>query len=290
MKTMVFGKRGQIAWELQRSLAVLGEVKAVGSDEVCFSRPDEVVSALREYRPDFVVNACGYTAVDKAEDEEQLASIINGHSVGVLADEARKLNIPLVHYSTDYVFDGSKSGAYLESDEPSPINAYGRSKLLGEKLIQQVGGHHAILRVSWVYGARGANFYRTMLRLGEEREELAVVDDQIGAPTWCRHLSDGTVHVLMGMHKSNISGIFHLTPQGQTSWCGFASEIFRLNHEHAQNCTLRIKSVKAIKTAEYPTRAKRPLNSVMSSGKIADAFGIELPHWSTSLRLVSELG
>lgn len=285
MKMLIFGKNGQIAWELQRSLAVLGEVRALGSNEVNFLDKAAIVSAIKEYKPTHIVNASAYTAVDKAEQEEDVANKINGDAVGVIAEEAKRIEASFLHYSTDYVFDGSKTTAYVETDSAGPLNAYGRSKLLGEQNIQAVGGDYIVLRVSWVYGNHGQNFYRTMLRLGSEREELKIVSDQIGAPTWSRHIADASAHILKDRDISDKVGIYHLSPQGETSWYGFANKIFEL-HREAGLTPLKVKSLQEISTQEYVTPAKRPLNSRMKASKIFSAFGLMLPEWSQSLSMV----
>lgn len=286
MKILLFGKNGQVGWELQRSLAVLGEVKALGSQEVDFTKPERIQQVISEYKPSHIVNAAAYTAVDKAEDEEELATSVNGHAVGVIAEEAKRIGASFLHYSTDYVFDGKKSSPFVETDEESPLNAYGRSKLLGEKNITQIGGNSIILRVSWVYGARGNNFLKTMLRLGSDRESLSVVDDQVGAPTWSRHIAEVSAHILKDDSFSSKKGIYHLAPQGRVSWCGFAKAIFEAERSTKSENTLKIQSVMPILAKDYPVKALRPLNSVMSSAKLENAFGLKLAHWQDSLALV----
>ncbi|WP_374028797.1 dTDP-4-dehydrorhamnose reductase [Bdellovibrio bacteriovorus] len=286
MRILVFGKNGQVAWELQRSLASLGETRFVGSNEVNFAVPEAIAQAIREYKPTCIVNAAAYTAVDKAESDESVANQVNGESVGTLAHEAKKIGATVLHYSTDYVFDGEKKTPYVETDIPSPLNAYGRSKLLGEKRLLEVGGDSVILRVSWVYGRKGSNFLRTMLRLGGEKEELKVVNDQVGAPTWSRHIADVTSHIISDSDLRGKSGIYHVSPQGETSWFGFASKIFELHNEMYAEKTLKIKSLLPIPSEQYPSPAQRPLNSRMSSGKLRDSFGLELPLWERSLELM----
>ncbi len=285
-KILIFGKNGQVAWELQRSCAILGEVKACGTQEVDFQRPQDIINTIRSFKPDCIVNAAAYTAVDKAESEESIANQINGYSVGVVAEEAKALGAKLIHYSTDYVFDGSKETPYVESDQTSPVNAYGRSKLLGEKCIQEVGGDSVILRVSWVYGTHGNNFYKTMLRLGADREQLKVVADQFGVPTWSRHIADATAHILQSSEFSAKKGIYHLTPQGKTNWCEFAQEIFKCSAELKPQVPLKVRQVLPIGTADYPTPAKRPKNSMMDSFSVTKEFGVKLPNWLDSLKLV----
>jgi dTDP-4-dehydrorhamnose reductase len=285
-KILIFGKNGQVAWELQRSCAILGEVKACGSHEVNLERPQDIVNTIRSYRPDYIVNAAAYTAVDKAESEESIANQVNGHSVGAMAEEAKAVGAKLIHYSTDYVFDGSKETPYVESDPTNPVNAYGRSKLLGEKYIQEVGGDSVVLRVSWVYGTHGNNFYKTMLRLGADREQLKVVADQFGVPTWSRHIADASAHILRDAEFSAKKGIYHLTPQGKTNWCEFAQEIFKLTAEIKPQVALKVREVSPIGTVDFPTPAKRPKNSMMDSNNVYKQFGVKLPNWMHSLKLV----
>lgn len=245
-----------------------------------------MAAIIREFKPDRIINAAAYTAVDKAESEEHIANIINGETVGVIAAEAKKINAHLLHYSTDYVFDGSKQAPYSETDPTGPINAYGRSKLLGESLIQQVGGQFVILRVSWVYGFRAANFYRTMLRLAADRESIGVVDDQVGAPTWCRHIADASSHLISDSLLQEKSGIYHLSPQGETSWYGFAEKIFEFNRDCHSEQSLKIQTLNKLTSKEYVTPAARLLNSRMRALKIKEQFGIQLPHWQISLEMV----
>ncbi|WP_415062037.1 dTDP-4-dehydrorhamnose reductase [Bdellovibrio sp.] len=286
MRILIFGKQGQVGWELQRSCSVLGMVKSLGSQDVNFLDGKAISQAIRDYQPTHIVNAAAYTDVDKAETEENIASQINGVSVGVLAEEAKVCRAKLVHYSTDYVFDGSKDGAYTEVDAPAPLNAYGRSKLLGEKYIQDVGGESIIIRVTWLYGKRGKNFFKTMLRLGQEKEELRIVSDQVGAPTWCRHVSDATARVISDLDFGDKTGVYHMTPQGSTSWSGFAEEIFGEVRKIKPSTVLKVKDLVKIRSDEYPSPARRPRNSLMESRKIEAQFGIKLPHWQESLRMV----
>ncbi|WII71840.1 dTDP-4-dehydrorhamnose reductase [Bdellovibrio sp. 22V] len=287
MKTLIFGRNGQVAWELQRSLAVHGEVRAVGSEEVSFLSLDSISKVIREYKPNHIVNAAAYTAVDRAENEKDIADKVNGEAVGVIAAEAKRIGASFMHYSTDYVFDGTKSEPYVESDQVCPINAYGRSKVLGEKLIQEVGSDFTILRIGWVYGARGNNFYRTMLRLGAEKSELAIVADQIGSPTWSRHVADASAHILFDRQRKDKAGIYHLSPQGEVSWFDFACKIFELTRTLHPSRSLKIQTIKKIETEDYITPALRPLNSRMNANKVNSTFGIQLPHWEKSLRLVT---
>lgn len=290
MRTILLtGASGQVGWELQRSLSTLGRVIAPRHDEFDLARPETLPAALRQIKPDLVVNTAAYTAVDKAEDEQELAYAVNAEAPAVLAKEAARLGISLVHFSTDYVFDGSQLSAYAESDAPKPLGVYGASKLAGEELVQASGVDHLILRTSWVYGLRGKNFLLTMQRLARERDKLSVVADQFGAPTWCRSIADATAQMLAlwlspgasADDRKRLSGVYHMTCGGRTSWHGFAEAILENMQEHGEK-TARLK---AITTAEYPTPAQRPANSVLSSEKLQHTFGIALPAWSQSLAL-----
>lgn len=287
MKILITGANGQVGWELQRTLAPLGEVIALGRDALDLANADAIRKALRQAAPDVIVNAAAYTAVDKAEEERELAHAVNGIAPGVLAEEAKLLNAALVHYSTDYVFDGLKGAPYEEIDVAHPASVYGKTKLAGEKAIAAVNAPHLILRTSWVYGARGKNFLRTILRLADEREELRVVDDQFGAPTWSRMIAEATSAILAQcLHKGAVAGVlaekgglYHLTAAGQTSWFGFASEIVKYTEKYPR--------MTPIATAEYPLPAPRPAYSVMSNARLTQAFGICLPAWQASLGLCS---
>ncbi|KAF0205655.1 MAG: dTDP-4-dehydrorhamnose [Gallionellaceae bacterium] len=286
-KILLTGKSGQVGWELQRTLAPLGQVIALDSAELDLADADAIRRKVREIQPHIIVNPAAYTAVDKAESEPDLAMSINGIAPGVFAEEAKKLNALFVHYSTDYVFDGSKIGAYHEEDAPNPLGVYGKTKLEGERAIRAVGGNHLILRTSWVYGARGKNFLLTMLRLARERSELRIVNDQIGAPTWCRSLGEITAQMLAQLYApgagkeelARVSGTYHLTSAGSVSWHGFAAEIIRLAEiQPAPNLV-------AIPSHEYPTPAVRPMNSVLSNDKLARTFGLHAGSWQDNLQL-----
>ena len=289
MRILVTGCNGQVGWELQRCLLPLGEVIAMDRSQLDLSDLDGIKDILANISPDVIVNAAAYTAVDKAEDNEDVATLINGHVPGVLATEARKIGALLIHYSTDYVFDGEKPSPYSEDDIPSPINAYGRSKLMGEQAIQSVDVDYVILRTSWVYSARGANFLRTILRLSQERDELSIVTDQIGAPTWARLIAESTAHVIKQslVEKSDSSfqsGLYHLTAAGETSWFGFteaAVEQFR----HLPDTSLCVQKIIPITSADYPLPADRPKNSRLDIRKFEDHFNLQLPSWSDSLSL-----
>ncbi len=286
MKILLIGKHGQVAWELQRTLATLGDVVAVGRSDVNLADAAAVRMLVAELRPELVVNAAAYTAVDKAESEKELCHQINAVLPGVLADEAKKLGALLVHYSTDYVFDGTKNTPYVESDVTNPLGAYGVSKLAGERAVVVTGADHLIFRLCWVYGARGQNFMLTMQRLAREREKLRVVRDQVGCPTWARMIAEATAHairrVMSAKDRAIYSGIYHLAASGKTSWHGFATLIVELMPETERKC----REVEAITTAEYPTPAKRPAYSVLDCTKLEQTFGLRLPDWERSLRQV----
>lgn len=285
MKTILLtGKNGQVGWELQRTLMPLGKVVALDVADLDLADPAAIREAVRSIRPQIIVNPAAYTAVDKAESEPALAQAINAEAPGVFAEEARALGAWMVHYSTDYVFDGAKSGAYLETDIPNPQSVYGRTKLAGEEVVRAAGGKHLILRTSWVYGSRGHNFMLTMLRLARERKELRVVDDQIGAPTWCRSLAEITAQILAqlylpGRDDGQVSGTYHLTSSGKVSWHGFAKAIL----DRAEMETL--PSLMAIPSREYPTPAIRPKNSVLSNEKLNHTFGLTAGDWQANLDL-----
>ncbi len=286
MRTILLtGKNGQVGWELQRTLAPVGKVIALDAKDLDLSKPDLIRETVRSIRPDIIVNPAAYTAVDKAENEAELAQAVNATAPGVLADEARRLNAWMVHYSTDYVFDGTKAGPYEENDAPNPQSVYGKTKLAGEEAVRAVGGKHLILRTSWVYGARGHNFMLTMLRLARERPELRVVNDQVGAPTWCRSLAEITGQMLAQLHfpgtkaSAEVSGTYHLSASGSVSWHGFATEILRLADVQPA------PKVAAIPSHEYPTPAVRPKNSVLSNDKLGRTFGLAVGDWLDSLRL-----
>ncbi|MEX3931253.1 dTDP-4-dehydrorhamnose reductase [Paraburkholderia phymatum] len=283
---LVTGVAGQVGAELLGRLNLVCRVVGVGRNELDLSDLAQIQRVVEKVRPTVILNAAAYTAVDKAESDEPAAMRINGEAPGVLAEEARKIGALLVHYSTDYVFDGTKDGAYVETDHPNPLNVYGATKLAGECAIEQAAGAWVVLRTSWVYGAYGKNFLLTMLRLAEQKPELSIVADQFGAPTWARTIAELTARMLEVMPGglaatstdwSGRSGIYHLTAAGATSWAGFAEAIF----EHA-GLTSRPK-VKAIGASEYPTPARRPHNSRLSGVKLAETFGIRAPHWDDEL-------
>ena len=282
MKILLAGGSGQLAQELQPILLSSGEVIAVDRTRLDLSRPESIRQAMAEIQPDLVVNAGAYTAVDKAESEPELANAVNGIAPGILAEECEKLGASLIHFSTDYVFDGSHGSAYLETDSTNPLGTYGQSKLAGEEAIRKAGNRHIIIRTAWVYGNGGqGNFVKTMLRLGKEREEIRVVADQIGSPTWTLDLSAATSQIipLLGQEKF---GTYHYTNSGVCSWYDFAIAIFE---EAAQlGLPLKVQRVIPITTAEYPTPAKRPAFSVLSTVKISALLGTHPPHWRQGLR------
>lgn len=285
-RILLIGKNGQVGWELRRTLAPVGELICVDYPEVNLTDCDGLRRSVLDSAPTIVVNAAGYTAVDKAESEPDLAMQINGVAPGILAEECRRISALLVHYSTDYVFDGTKAGPYVEEDPPNPLGTYGRSKLAGDQVIQQVGGNYLIFRLCWVYGARGHNFMLTMMRLAKERETLRVVRDQIGCPTWSRMIAEATAlalrQVITTEAVSQHKGIFHLAATGETSWHGFAESIVRLMPPESR----KSQTIQAIPTKEYPSPAKRPANSALCCEKLRRTFGLSLPHWEEQLKLV----
>ena len=288
-KILVFGRVGQVGWELRHKLACLGQVTALEYPEVDFSKPDSIRTAVRATEPVVIINAAAYTAVDKAESDPELATAINATAPGVIAEEAKRLSSLLVHYSTDYVFDGAKPSSYVETDTPNPINVYGKTKLAGDQAIQSVGGDYLILRTSWVYGARGNNFLLTMLRLAQERAELRIVDDQIGAPTSSECIAQATANLLAqllvpaGGGLQGRSGIYNLTNSGETSWCGFARSFLT---KSAGTFGFKVPNLIPITTSEFPRPAKRPVNSRLSCQRVEQTFGVIMPHWEHALSLV----
>lgn len=286
-KILLTGKNGQVGWELLHSLASFGSVIALDSKEMNLADPNAVRRTIRKVRPDIIINPAAYTAVDKAEGDTELAMAVNGIAPGILAEEAFHLDAILVHYSTDYVFDGNKLAPYTEDDVPNPQSVYGRTKLAGEQAVRASGCKHLILRTSWVYGVHGGNFVKTILRLAKERAELRIVGDQFGAPTWARDLAQSTASVLTFWQKNawdnNLSGLYHLSAAGRTNWYQYAEEIVRLAREYDATLATKQLAIQSITTQEYPVPAKRPSNSVLENGKIRDAFGIELPAWQDSL-------
>lgn len=287
MKILLLGKNGQVGWELQRALAPLGDVIALdrngGAGELCgdLSDLEGLARTVRAVAPDVIVNAAAWTAVDKAETEQQMARRINAEAPAVLAREAAALGAWLVHYSTDYVFDGSGNTPWAETDAMAPLNVYGQTKREGEQAIVASGCKHLIFRTSWVYAARGANFAKTMLRLAREREALDVIDDQTGAPTGADLLADVTAHAIRAATPA-LSGIYHLAPQGEVTWWGYAS--FVIEQARSMGEVLKVATVSPIPSSAYPTPAKRPHNSRLATQKLQSAFGLRLPPWQDGVR------
>lgn len=295
MKILLFGCGGQVGWELQRSLLPLGEVVALDFDsrDLCgsFTDPEGIARTVRAVRPDAIVNAAAHTAVDRAESEPDLARTINAVTPGVLAGEARALGAWLVHYSTDYVFDGSGSAPRQEDDPTGPLSVYGRTKLEGEQLVAASGCRHLILRTSWVFAARGGNFAKTMLRLAAEREQLKVIDDQFGAPTSAELLADITAHTLLRVQAdASLGGLYHCVAGGETSWFGYARRVIERARAVGRPLKLPADGLLPIGTPEYPTPAARPLNSRLSTQKLQRSFGLVLPDWTSGVdRMLDEI-
>ena len=289
MRILVTGCTGQVGWELVRSLIPLGEVIAADRSKADLARLDDLRKFVRRVAADVIVNAAAYTAVDRAEDEEELATRINGQAPGVIAEEAMRRKALFIHYSTDYVFDGTKEKPYTEKDVPNPVNAYGRSKLAGEKAIRAVGVDHLILRTSWVYAARGQNFLRTVLRLAAERKVLNIVADQVGAPTWARLIAETTAHMLRQSQSERSMGRFasdtlHLTAGGETTWHGFAQAIVDAVRRR-DDSALKVRRIEPMNTDDYPTPARRPLNSRLATARLTQNFRLEMPSWSRALEI-----
>jgi dTDP-4-dehydrorhamnose reductase len=295
MKILLFGKGGQVGWELQRSLAPLGELVAVGShsEDYCghFENLDGIAQTVRTIAPNVIVNAAAYTAVDKAESEAELAHTVNALACGVLAREAKQSNACLVHYSTDYVFDGSGSQPWLETDTPAPLSVYGATKLAGEQAIIASGCQHLIFRTSWVYAARGANFAKTMLRLGAERDRLTVISDQIGAPTGADLLADVTAHAIRTVQQHpELAGLYHLVASGETNWYDYACFVLDFARRTGVEIKVTNDAIEAIPTSAFPLPAKRPLNSRLNTDKLCASFNLTLPHWQQGVaRMLTEL-
>jgi len=288
-RILIIGRNGQVGYELRRTLAPVASIVAVDYPEIDLTSADSIRKWVRDTKARVVINAAAYTAVDKAESEIERAMQINGVAPGIIAQEAAKQGSLMVHYSTDYVFPGNKTTPYVETDEPGPLGAYGRTKLAGDLAVQAIGGAHLIFRLCWVYGARGQNFMLTMMRLARERETLRVVSDQVGCPSWSRMIAEATaqaVHTILGKVASqkDFSGVYHLSAGGRTSWRGFAQAIIDRIPAAERKC----QEITPITTAEYPTPAKRPAFSVMDCSKLERAFGIRLPDWQESLAQVLE--
>ena len=291
MKLLLFGKGGQVGWELQRALAPLGELVALGSADADFRDPQSLPALVRAHRPDVIVNAAAHTAVDRAESEPELASAINAVAPGVLAREAAAGGAWLVHYGTDYVFDGSGRAPRDEDAPTGPLGVYGRTKLEGEREIRASGCRHLILRTSWVYGARGGNFAKTMLRLAAERDTLSVVDDQVGAPTGAELLADVTAHCLRTLAACpELGGTYHSAAAGETSWHGYACHVIEWARAHGHPVKTPPEAIRAVPSSAFPTPARRPHNSRLDTRRLQSAFGLRLPHWQVGVdRLLAEV-
>ncbi|MDM0081994.1 dTDP-4-dehydrorhamnose reductase [Variovorax sp. J31P179] len=295
MKLLLLGKGGQVGWELQRSLAPLGEVVALDFDSTDFhadfSRPEQLAETVLKVRPDVVVNSAAHTAVDKAESEPEFARKLNATSPGVVAQAAQEVGALMVHYSTDYVFDGSGNKPWLEDDLTAPLSVYGSTKLEGELLVALHCVRHLIFRTSWVYAARGGNFAKTMLRLAKERDRLTVIDDQFGAPTGAELLADVTAHAIRAtLADPAKAGLYHLVAGGETTWHGYAR--FVLAQARAAGVELRAspEAVDAVPTSAFPTPAVRPHNSRLNTDKLQSTFGLKLPHWQLGVaRMLAEI-
>jgi dTDP-4-dehydrorhamnose reductase len=285
MRILLLGKNGQLGWELQRALAPLGELTALdregaGGLQGDLARPDLLRATVRALAPQVIVNAAAYTAVDKAEQEADTAHLINGLAPGVLAQEAAASGAWLVHYSTDYVFDGSGTAPWHEDAPTGPLGAYGRSKLAGEEAIRSSGCRHLVLRTSWVHAARGGNFARTMLRLAQERERLTVIDDQFGAPTGAELLADVTAHALrVARQRAEVSGTYHVAAAGETNWHGYACHLIAFARARGVPIKVAAEAIEPVPTTAFPLPARRPANSRLDTNKLRSTFDLVLPDW-----------
>lgn len=280
MRVLICGQHGQVSRELQRRLRNVGELIVMGRDQLDLAQPQLIRQTVRNLHPDLIINAAGHTGVDQAESEPEAAFALNALAPGVLAEEAFALDIPLIHYSTDYVFDGNKTEPYNEEDAPNPLGVYGKSKLAGEQAVSAVNGKHLILRTSWVYSSYGRNFLLTMQRLLQEKSELRVVDDQIGAPTWTGSIAASTLALIDGWQRGTAKwGTYHLTAQGQVSWYGFAQAIGDTLQRQGKPCATLLP----ISSSEYPAAAVRPLNSRLDCSRLERVWGISQPHWKAAL-------
>jgi len=288
-RILIIGDQGQIGWELQRTMATLGDVVAIDLDTkpiaIDLAEPDSIRKAVREIRPDWIINAAAYTAVDKAEEEPELVMAVNGIAPGILAEEAKALGASFIHYSTDYVFDGAATEPYGEDSPANPLSVYGKTKLAGERAVQAIDGQYFIFRTSWVFGYRGHNFLMTMRRLAQEREELKIVNDQYGAPTWCRHIAEATSQIVSQCMAdpaliNKKQGLYHMSSAGKTTWYEFAKAIFDDMREAGDK--LAVKKIMPIMTNEYPLTAVRPMFSVLNNAKLRTEFGIFMPDWNVA--------
>jgi dTDP-4-dehydrorhamnose reductase len=296
MKILLLGKNGQVGWELQRALAPLGEVIALDFDSpgpltADFSKPESLAATVRAVAPQIIVNAAAHTAVDKAESEPEFARALNATSPAVLAREAKTLGAWLMHYSTDYVFDGSGSTPWVEDSPTGPLSVYGRTKLEGEQAIRDSACHHLILRTSWVYAARGGNFAKTMLKLAKERDRLSVIDDQIGSPTGADLLADITAHALRTvLQQPDVAGTYHAVAGGETSWHAYARHVVEFARGLNQPIKVAPEAIEPVATSAFPTPAKRPNNSRMNTHKLRSTFGLTLPPWQAGVeRMLTEV-
>ena len=287
MKFLLIGRNGQVGFELRRALAPLGEVAAFDYPACDLTVPDSIRGIIQAVKPDVIVNAAAHTAVDKAEGEPQLAQAINATAPGIIGEEARKLGIRVIHYSTDYVYNGSKPTPYIEGDATDPLGVYGRTKCAGDEALAASGADYYVFRTSWVFGAHGANFVKTVLRLGAEREKLNVVCDQIGAPTSASLLADATAQVIAQLNWRDAAampnGVYHLTASGETSWHGFAQAILRGAVSRRLTLKLKPEAVRPIPTSDYPLPAQRPANSRLDTSRFCNTFGLVLPNWQADL-------
>ncbi len=294
MKLLLLGRGGQVGWELQRSLAPLGELVALDFDSTefaaDFSRPETLAETVLKVRPDVIVNAAAHTAVDKAESEPDLARLLNATSPGVIAQAAQQIGALMVHYSTDYVFDGSGTEPWVETDATAPLNIYGATKLEGERLVAANCAQHLIFRTSWVYAARGGNFAKTMLRLAKERDRLTVIDDQFGAPTGAELLADVTAHAIRETLRSpEKSGLYHLVAGGVTNWHGYARFVLEIARSAGVELKVGVDGVEPVPTSAFPTPASRPRNSRLATDRLRSTFGLVLPTWEQGVaRMLSE--
>ncbi|MDB5982435.1 MAG: rfbD [Pseudomonas sp.] len=281
LNILISGQHGQVSRELQLSLADLGELRVLGREQLDLSHPESIRDQVRTWRPDLIINAAAHTAVDQAESEPELAFAINGTAPGVFAEEAKKLGIPLIHYSTDYVFDGQKTSPYTEQDATGPLGVYGKSKLAGEQAITAVGGEHLILRTSWVYSLHGKNFLLTMQRLMQERSELRVVADQVGAPTWAGSIAHSTRLLIERWRDGQAGawGTYHLTNSGETSWFGFAQAIGEQLIKHGKPCA----ALEPIPASAYPTPAARPQNSRLDCSRLQREWQVTQADWHDAM-------
>ena len=297
LKILLLGKNGQVGWELQRSLAPLGDVLALDRHSTTYcgdlSKPEQLAQTVLAYKPDFIVNAAAHTAVDKAESGHELAKVLNAGAPAALAKAAAQVGAWLVHYSTDYVFDGSGTHARQEGEGTGPLSVYGQTKLDGEKAIMDSGCKYLIFRTSWVYAARGGNFAKTMLRLAQERDKLTVINDQHGAPTGADLIADVTAHAIrhvLSTQNASFSGVYHLVASGETTWHGYASHVIERAKSIKPELDWKVANIASVPTSAFPTQAKRPLNSRLCTNKLQQAFGLVMPPWQQGVdRMLAEI-